>query len=468
MRTFREKITHLGAIGAAALIGVAGLGTAALVTATPASAQAVTVTQNWATYSALTGYGVQQTTSVITPSATSVDVGSTFTFTSAPPSQSVPTSQSIADINYITGTNEIYPLPAGVSTAPADVVLTPGTASYTGGLGQTCTSAGVCTPLAASGTFPITATYCTAAGAGCTATAAPTANFLGSTSFPYIEIGLAGQVPGGALLTQTPTTIQLKATTAGPINLTQSEFQTQANVNILALSVYNDTLPITGYPTSTTPATVVSTVQPPLIAPLVVGSITALLTPQTVSFTSTAPTSATVGGATYTPTATATSGLPVTITVATASASVCSISAGVVSFTGAGTCTLDANQAGNATYSAAPQVTQSFTVSSAVTGKVPGAPTHVVATAGNASAKLTWKAPASNGGSAITGYLITPYLWGRAQKAIKVGNVTSFTVTGLYNWNLYNFTVAAINGVGTGSASAPSNFVIPPIFTFWF
>jgi hypothetical protein len=206
-------------------------------------------------------------------------------------------------------------------------------------------------------------------------------------------------------------------------------------------------------------------------APQVTQSFTvsaAAKTPQTVSFTSTAPTSATVGGATYTPTATATSGLPVTITVATASASVCSISAGVVSFTGAGTCTLDANQAGNATYAAAPQVTQSFTVSSAVTGKVPGAPTHVVATAGNASAKLTWKAPASNGGSAITGYLITPYLWGRAQKAIKVGNVTSFTVTGLYNWNLYNFTVAAINGVGTGSASAPSNFVIPPIFTFWF
>ena len=146
----------------------------------------------------------------------------------------------------------------------------------------------------------------------------------------------------------------------------------------------------------------------------------------------------------------------------------CSITGGVVSFTGAGTCTLDANQAGNATYAAAPQVTQSFTVSPASTAKVPGAPTHVVATAGNASAKLTWKAPASNGGSAITGYLITPYLWGKAQKAITVGNVTSFTVTGLHNWNLYNFTVAAINAVGTGSASAPSNFVLPPIFTFWF
>src|SRR5664280_2865914 len=269
MRTFREKFTRLGAIGAAALIGVAGLGTAALVTATPASA--ATVTQDWATYSSLTGYGVQETTSVITPSAATVAVGSTFTFTSAPPSQVVPTSQSIATINYITGTNEIYPLPALAASASADVVLTPGTASFTGGTGQTCTTAGVCTPLPASGSFPITATYCTAAGAGCTATAAPTANFLGSTSFPYIEIGLPGQVPGGATLTQTPTTIQLKATTAGTINLTQSEFQTQANVNIAPVA-YGLTIPLTGYPTSTTPATVVSTTQPPLIAPVVVAS----------------------------------------------------------------------------------------------------------------------------------------------------------------------------------------------------
>ena len=75
---------------------------------------------------------------------------------------------------------------------------------------------------------------------------------------------------------------------------------------------------------------------------------------------------ATVGGATYTPTATATSGLAVTITVDASSSTVCSINGGgVVSFTGAGTCTLDANQAGNATYNAAPQVQQSFTVQGA-------------------------------------------------------------------------------------------------------
>ena len=69
----------------------------------------------------------------------------------------------------------------------------------------------------------------------------------------------------------------------------------------------------------------------------------------------------TVGGATYTPTATATSGLTVAITVDGTSTG-CSISGGVVSFTAAGTCTLDANQAGNANYNAAPQVQQTFTV----------------------------------------------------------------------------------------------------------
>ena len=86
------------------------------------------------------------------------------------------------------------------------------------------------------------------------------------------------------------------------------------------------------------------------------------LNSQTISFTSTNPTPVTVGG-TYTPTATATSGLPVTITIDSSTlSSVCSISGSTVSFTGVGTCVIDANQAGNATYAAAPQVQQSVTV----------------------------------------------------------------------------------------------------------
>jgi hypothetical protein len=97
-------------------------------------------------------------------------------------------------------------------------------------------------------------------------------------------------------------------------------------------------------------------------APQVQQSFTVGERSQTITFTSTAPINATVGGATYTPTATATSDLPVTITVNSGSSSVCTISAGVVSFIGIGNCTLNANQAGDANYDPAPQVQQSFTV----------------------------------------------------------------------------------------------------------
>jgi hypothetical protein len=83
---------------------------------------------------------------------------------------------------------------------------------------------------------------------------------------------------------------------------------------------------------------------------------------QTISFTSTAPVGAVVGGPTYTVTATATSGLPVTFTIDPVASSVCTIAGSTVSFIGAGTCVIDANQAGNANYNAAPQAQQSFAV----------------------------------------------------------------------------------------------------------
>ena len=83
---------------------------------------------------------------------------------------------------------------------------------------------------------------------------------------------------------------------------------------------------------------------------------------QTITFTSTAPVGATVGGATYTVTATASSGLPVALTIDPSASAVCSISGSTVSFIGVGTCVIDANQAGNANYNPAPQAQQSFPV----------------------------------------------------------------------------------------------------------
>ena len=83
---------------------------------------------------------------------------------------------------------------------------------------------------------------------------------------------------------------------------------------------------------------------------------------QTISFTSSAPAGAMVGGPTYNVTATATSGLTVTFAIDASASTVCSIAGSTVSFIGVGTCVINANQAGDATFNAAPQVQQSFAV----------------------------------------------------------------------------------------------------------
>lgn len=64
----------------------------------------------------------------------------------------------------------------------------------------------------------------------------------------------------------------------------------------------------------------------------------------------------------FTPTGTSTSGLTVAFSIDATAASVCSMSGGVVSFNGAGTCVIDANQPGDANYNAANSVQQSFAV----------------------------------------------------------------------------------------------------------
>jgi YVTN family beta-propeller protein len=89
-----------------------------------------------------------------------------------------------------------------------------------------------------------------------------------------------------------------------------------------------------------------------------------LNTSQAVTFTSTAPPHPTVGG-TYTATAVGgPSGNPVVFSVDSASTpGACTVSsAGAVAFTGAGSCVIDANQAGNTRYSAARQGQQSLTI----------------------------------------------------------------------------------------------------------
>ena len=83
----------------------------------------------------------------------------------------------------------------------------------------------------------------------------------------------------------------------------------------------------------------------------------------------------------------------------------------------------------------------------------PGAPTGIVVTPGNGQLTVTWVAPASNGGSAITGYQVSTN-GGSRWSSVLPSSPTSFTATGLVNGRSYSIRVRAVNAAGTGSSSS--------------
>ena len=90
------------------------------------------------------------------------------------------------------------------------------------------------------------------------------------------------------------------------------------------------------------------------------------------------------------------------------------------------------------------------------------APTIQSVAVATGQAQLSWSEPASNGGSPISAYKITPYVSGTAKAATEVpATSTSAIVKGLTNGTAYTFTVAAVNGSGPGTASAQSAAVVP-------
>lgn len=151
---------------------------------------------------------------------------------------------------------------------------------------------------------------------------------------------------------------------------------------------------------------------------------------------------------TFTVSATADSGLIVTLT---ASGS-CSVSGSAVTLTGTGTCTVTASQSGNATYSAAPNVAQSFTVNNPVpattslspTFSPPGAAGFTLTVTGSGfvqTSTVQW-----NGSARTTTYVNG----GQLTASILASDVASADPA----------TVTVVNGAPGGGTSDPQTFTI--------
>lgn len=106
---------------------------------------------------------------------------------------------------------------------------------------------------------------------------------------------------------------------------------------------------------------------------------------------------------------------------------------------------------------------------------VPSIPQNLVATSGNTQVALTWSAPASNGGAAITDYKVEFKKSSDVSFSVFPDGIspsTGTTVNGLTNGQSYDFKVSAINSVGTGPATSPVTATptapdsIPPSITF--
>ena len=168
------------------------------------------------------------------------------------------------------------------------------------------------------------------------------------------------------------------------------------------------------------------------------------LTAQTITFN---PIAAQTVGTPLTLSATSTSGLPVTF--ASTTTSICTVANTTATFVSAGTCSIQATQAGNATYAAAIPITQSFTVNpAAITAPTslsystnPAVYTVDIAISGNSP---------SNSGGAITAYSVSPALPAGLTLNTATGEITG---TPTATAAAATFTITGTNTAGHATAS---------------
>jgi fibronectin type 3 domain-containing protein len=105
------------------------------------------------------------------------------------------------------------------------------------------------------------------------------------------------------------------------------------------------------------------------------------------------------------------------------------------------------------------------------TTSAPAAPTGLIAKAGNSQVSLKWTAPASDGGSPVTGYDVYDGISPGFPSKTAVISITgtSVTVNGLTNGTTYYFRVTAVNAAGkisrssTEASATPAGSPPPPV-----
>ncbi len=220
-------------------------------------------------------------------------------------------------------------------------------------------------------------------------------------------------------------------------------------------------------------------------------SVTIAKGDQTVSFTSSAP-NASVSGVPYTVSAAATSGLAVTLSLDGTSTG-CTLSNNMVSFTGTGTCRINANQAGDSNWNAAVQAQQSFDIGEAraITASTGFTPASLPAGA-TGTMTITFGNPNAMSSAPVTAVLNAPSLVTRVNGApggtCAMGLVTSPTpaiiqfndvvvpaggctvtlgYTGTTPGSTPGFTlgVSTPSGYSQSSATGSGGFVVVPTLT---
>ena len=175
--------------------------------------------------------------------------------------------------------------------------------------------------------------------------------------------------------------------------------------------------------------------------------------PQTVTFTTTPPASAVVGAKYVAGVTGGASGQPVVLTVDASSGGSCTINANTVTFVAVGTCVIDADQAGTASFAPAARVQQQITVTAATVTSAPvitsGAGLTVAA---GQSFSFTFTATGTPVPTIKTSSTLPSGV-----RLVSNHDGTATLSGGVRRSRTYRLTVTATNGVGRG---ATQNFTL--------